>query len=135
MKISILGAGAWGTALAIAFSSRHAVALWARDAAQAAAMQASRENARYLPGCALPAALRIEADFNTAVGSELNIVATPLAVDAVFGISIRATALDVDLGARRRVKRGSRGHALDREDQIAGCVVRDECSGVVAQPL
>ena len=80
MKISILGAGAWGTALAIAFSRRHDVSLWLRDAAQAAAMRASRENARYLPGCALPETLRIETCFAAAAGAaELNIVATPLA--------------------------------------------------------
>ncbi len=80
MKISILGAGAWGTALAIAFSRCHAVSLWVRDAAQAAAMQSSRENARYLPDSLLPEALCIEADFAAAAGaSELNIIATPLA--------------------------------------------------------
>ena len=63
MKIVILGAGAWGTALALnACNHRvagHTVTLWARDAAQAALMQARRENARYLPGIALPAALAI----------------------------------------------------------------------------
>ncbi len=80
MKIAILGAGAWGTALAIAFSRRHAVSLWVRDVAQAAAMQSSRENARYLPGYRLPEALRIETDFAAATGAgELNIIATPLA--------------------------------------------------------
>jgi len=80
MKIAILGAGAWGTALAIAFSRRHTVSLWVRDAAQAAAMQSSRENARYLPGSRLPEALRIETDFAAAAGAgELNIIATPLA--------------------------------------------------------
>jgi glycerol-3-phosphate dehydrogenase (NAD(P)+) len=80
MKISILGAGAWGTALAIAFSRRHAVSLWARDAAQAAALRARRENARYLPGAALPEALCVEADFAAAArAGELNVIATPLA--------------------------------------------------------
>ncbi|MBZ0143006.1 MAG: NAD(P)-dependent glycerol-3-phosphate dehydrogenase [Rhodocyclaceae bacterium] len=78
MKIAVLGAGAWGTALAIAFSRRHEAALWARDAAQAAAMRAGRENARYLPGAPLPPALRIESDFSIAASSELNILATPL---------------------------------------------------------
>lgn len=80
MKIAVLGAGAWGTALAIAFARRHEVTLWARDAAQAEAMRSTRENARYLPGCPLPATLRIEADFAAAAGaSELNVIATPLA--------------------------------------------------------
>jgi glycerol-3-phosphate dehydrogenase (NAD(P)+) len=50
MKIAVLGAGAWGTALAINAGAQHSVTLWARDAAQAQAMQAERVNARYLPG-------------------------------------------------------------------------------------
>jgi glycerol-3-phosphate dehydrogenase (NAD(P)+) len=79
MKIAVLGAGAWGTALAIVLTRRHEVALWARDAAQAAAMRSARTNARYLPNATLPEALRIETDFAAAAGaSELNIVATPL---------------------------------------------------------
>ena len=79
MRIAVLGAGAWGTALAIAFSRRHEVTLWVRDRAQAAAMQAGRVNARYLPGCTLPDSLGIGSDFSVAGGSELNLVATPLA--------------------------------------------------------
>jgi len=78
MKIAVLGAGAWGTALAIAFARRHEVALWVRDPAQAAAMRAGRVNARYLPGCPLPDALRVSSDFAVAAASELNLVATPL---------------------------------------------------------
>ena len=54
MKICVHGAGAWGTALAVNAADRHEVTLWARDAAQAAAISAARENIRYLPGLALP---------------------------------------------------------------------------------
>ena len=50
MRIAMLGAGAWGTALAMAAAARHDVVLWARDAAQAEAMSLGRENTRYLPG-------------------------------------------------------------------------------------
>jgi len=79
MKISILGAGAWGTALAISLAKQHEVSLWVRDAAQAKALNAQRENTRYLPGCALPPSLRIDADLAAATqGSELHIIATPL---------------------------------------------------------
>ena len=49
MKIAVLGAGAWGTALAINAGAHHEVTLWARDASQAHAMRAARMNARYLP--------------------------------------------------------------------------------------
>jgi glycerol-3-phosphate dehydrogenase (NAD(P)+) len=61
MKIIVIGAGAWGTALAISAAPRHAVTLLARDAAQASAMQASRANTRYLPGVPLPAAVSVTA--------------------------------------------------------------------------
>ena len=59
MKICVLGAGAWGTALAVNAAGRHPVSLWARDAAQVQAMAAARENARYLPGVALPPSLHL----------------------------------------------------------------------------
>jgi glycerol-3-phosphate dehydrogenase (NAD(P)+) len=49
MKIAVLGAGAWGTALAINAGAHHTVTLWARDVAQAQTMQAERVNTRYLP--------------------------------------------------------------------------------------
>ncbi len=82
MKIAVLGAGAWGTALAVAASAQHDVLLWARDAAQAAAMRAQRVNQRYLDPVRLPAALHIGSDFGDALahGSQgLAIVATPMA--------------------------------------------------------
>lgn len=62
MKIIVLGAGAWGTALAISASQNpqgHHVTLWARDPAQSDAMRQQRENTRYLPGIALPQTLHL----------------------------------------------------------------------------
>ena len=59
MNIGFLGAGAWGTALAIAAARRHPTWLWARDAAQAAKMQTDRRNARYLPEAAFPEGLQV----------------------------------------------------------------------------
>jgi glycerol-3-phosphate dehydrogenase (NAD(P)+) len=59
MKIIVIGAGAWGTALAVSAAPRHTVTLLARDAAQASAMQVSRSNGRYLPGVPLPAAVTV----------------------------------------------------------------------------
>lgn len=79
MRIAVLGAGAWGSALAIVFAKRHDVTLWARDAAQVAAMEAARENRRYLPGFPFPDTLRLDSDLGRSVaGTELNIIATPL---------------------------------------------------------
>lgn len=88
MKIIVIGAGAWGTALAMSASQNpqaaHEVTLWARDPSQAAAMQAQRVNARYLPDLPLPPALRVidgPADQLAALahGQDLLIVATPMA--------------------------------------------------------
>ncbi|MDE2117791.1 MAG: NAD(P)-dependent glycerol-3-phosphate dehydrogenase [Betaproteobacteria bacterium] len=78
MNVAILGAGAWGTALAISLSARHRVTLWARDAAQAAAMSASHRNQRYLPEAALPQELQLATDLNAALAdAELALVVVP----------------------------------------------------------
>ena len=84
MKIIVLSAGAWGTAVAISAAQHpagHAVTLWARDAAQAAQMQTQRHNARYLPGITLPPSLTLaHGDFAALwTGADLVIVATPMA--------------------------------------------------------
>ncbi len=84
MDILVLGAGAWGTALAISAGARHGVTLWARDPAQAAAIAAARENAHYLRGHPLPASVRVaspeQGDPKTlAQAHDLVIVATPMA--------------------------------------------------------
>ena len=79
MKLAVVAAGAWGTALAIALSARHQVTLWARDPELARDMQARRENRRFLPGFPLPETLRISHDLSAALdGTDLSIVATPL---------------------------------------------------------
>jgi glycerol-3-phosphate dehydrogenase (NAD(P)+) len=88
MKVLVLGAGAWGTALAanlaVQAPARHAVTLWARDAAQCRLMASARENQRYLPGLALPPDLHLSAATGQALqdlvqSAELVIVATPMA--------------------------------------------------------
>lgn len=83
MRITVLGAGAWGTALAVGIAPRHDTLLWARDAAQAARIVATRDNRRYLPGVALPAALRLTADLDAAIAHAqtdggLIVIATPM---------------------------------------------------------
>jgi glycerol-3-phosphate dehydrogenase (NAD(P)+) len=78
MKLSVLGAGAWGTALAANWAPHHEVTLWGRNTAELDAMRVSRVNARYLPGCALPDTLHLNPDFNAVVdGAELIVIAVP----------------------------------------------------------
>ncbi|MDY0107461.1 MAG: NAD(P)H-dependent glycerol-3-phosphate dehydrogenase, partial [Giesbergeria sp.] len=84
MKIVVIGAGAWGTAMAISAAvhpAGHAVTLWARDAGQVAGMQAVRSNARYLPGIGLPPSLAVAGGDVAALAqaADLVILATPMA--------------------------------------------------------
>ena len=67
MKLAVLGAGAWGTALAGHLALRHDTVLWAREPALIADLRASHENARYLAGVALPATLLPLVTVGTAV--------------------------------------------------------------------
>ncbi|MBP0599139.1 NAD(P)-dependent glycerol-3-phosphate dehydrogenase [Herbaspirillum sp. LeCh32-8] len=67
MKITILGAGAWGTALAIPLARKHEVVLWGRNAQAMQEASLQRENQLYLPGFPLPAELQVTSDFEAAV--------------------------------------------------------------------
>lgn len=87
-KITVLGAGAWGTAVAIALAARHDVLLWGRNPKQMLDIESARDNLAYLPGHPLPASLRVSADFEAALahvapgseaGAPLLILACPVA--------------------------------------------------------
>lgn len=73
----MLGAGAWGTAIAAVLAARLEVTLWARDPAQAEAIARLRRNERYLPGVEIPAAVKVSADFPQ--DADLMLAATPVA--------------------------------------------------------
>lgn len=76
MNIAVLGAGAWGTALAINLCGSHDVTLWARDRQQVDDMRRDRTNAKYLPGCRFPERLQVGADVTRAIaGRDYLIVA------------------------------------------------------------
>lgn len=88
MKIVVLGAGAWGTALAVNAAQNPLltpqVTLWARDAAQAADMRQQRENRRYLPGVALPEGLQLSSSRSASAAeaaraADVLVLATPMA--------------------------------------------------------
>lgn len=88
LNITVLGGGAWGTALAMAAAAHtgagHRVRLWLRNAAQAAQVQAARENTRYLPGVPFPSGLEVmtgtAADLPSRLAAQdVVVVATPMA--------------------------------------------------------
>jgi len=77
--IAVIGAGSWGTALAKTFcESGHDVTLWAHGAEAARAIAERRENTPYLPGVALPTALRVTNRLADAVpGREVLVSVSP----------------------------------------------------------
>jgi glycerol-3-phosphate dehydrogenase (NAD(P)+) len=95
-SIAVVGAGAWGTALAIHLARRRglAVTLTARDPAQARVIAEARVNAKYLPDVELPPALAVTGDAAAAASAELLIVATPIAALADVAREL------ADIGAR-----------------------------------
>lgn len=105
-RITVLGAGSWGTALAMQAARLHPdVVLWARDPAQAAHLESIRENARYLPGVRFPDTLRVIADPDSAVSErDLIMVAVPTS-----GFRETLRWIGVRLGERQRVAWATKG--------------------------
>ena len=79
LKVAVLGAGSWGTALAALMARHgHSVVLWGRDARAADTIDRLHENPRYLPGIALPETLRATSDLAASLrGADLVLVVVP----------------------------------------------------------
>jgi glycerol-3-phosphate dehydrogenase (NAD(P)+) len=75
-RVAVLGAGAWGTSIAVVLAGRLDVTLWARDPAQADAIARTRRNQRYLPGIEVPASVSVTSELPSA---DLALAATPVA--------------------------------------------------------
>ncbi len=75
--ILVIGAGAFGTALAVSLARNGSVALWARDVEHVREMDATRENARRLPGVALPHNVSVSAELETVSGAEIVLLSVP----------------------------------------------------------
>ncbi|MDI3337480.1 NAD(P)H-dependent glycerol-3-phosphate dehydrogenase [Defluviimonas aestuarii] len=94
MKIGVLGAGAFGTALAVALAREgREVGLWARDRDQAARLQTERRNERRLPGVDLPETVSVSAEIASVSQAESLLLAVPMQQMAGLLIQHRA-ALD-----------------------------------------
>ena len=78
-RVAVLGAGAWGTAIASVLAARLEVTLWARDPAQADLIARTRRNERYLRGIELPAAVKVSSDLSESARADLVLAATPVA--------------------------------------------------------
>jgi glycerol-3-phosphate dehydrogenase (NAD(P)+) len=77
-SIAVLGAGSWGTALAIQLAhAGRKVVLWGREADDLGSLQEKRENQRYLPGCPFPDSLLVEPSLAGALSADEVLVVVP----------------------------------------------------------
>ena len=84
-RTAVLGAGGWGTALAVLWAKRgNDVSLWARNSTRAEQLRKTRENADYLPDIKLPPSIHISSDIRECANAELIVIVTP-------SVALRAT--------------------------------------------
>ena len=131
MRICVLGAGAWGTALAIHAAAGNEVTLWLRDAAQLERMLATRRNERYLPEVRVPDVVALTTQRDQALAfahGGLVIVATPMAAlrEQLAALPAGVPVLWLSKGFER--SSGALGHEIARE--LRG----DAPCGVVSGP-
>ena len=100
MRISVLGAGAWGTALASHAAQSHDVVLWGRDAGLVAQMAATHSNAPYLPGIALRTSLHFSADLQAALDHAAGDDGLAVLASPVAGLADLARAVAAHSGVR-----------------------------------
>lgn len=133
--MAVLGAGSWGTALAVQLARRlPEVRLWARDSQRLEAMAAARENSRYLPGVELPPVLRLEADLAAAVSGMDDV----LVVVPSHGLRACLQALAAHLAPGQRVIWATKGlepdSALLPHAVAAEVLGRDRPTAVLSGP-
>lgn len=115
-RLSILGAGSWGTTLAILQArAGRTVTLWARDREAAESLSRTRENARYLPGVRIPEGVRITSSLDDAVGAaEHLIIAVPS--QGVRALAARLAGL---VTARHRVLSATKGIEAESGERMS----------------
>ena len=132
--ITVVGAGSWGTALAIQLAREgHATKLWGRDGAQLDAMRRARCNARYLPDAAFPASLRVVDELSEALNGAGD------ALIAVPSHSFRATleSIKPHLGKGTRVAWATKGFEIESgllPHQVALQVLGSRSGAVLSGP-
>jgi glycerol-3-phosphate dehydrogenase (NAD(P)+) len=131
MQIAVFGAGAWGTAIAIAAAARHDVLLWGRDAQQMQQIAQARRNAAYLPEVEIPDELTLSSDRHAALQHAqggLAVIATPMS-----GLREALAALPPGAAAVWLCK-GFEAQTALLGHEIAAAIRPDLRSGIVSGP-
>lgn len=126
MPVAVLGAGSWGTALALQFARNgREVRLWGRDRAEMQRMRAARENRKYLPAIGFPDKLRIEMELAAALDGAIDVLL------AVPSHGLRKTLLQIKplLSQQARICWATKGFELTTgklPHQVAAEVLGDQ---------
>lgn len=133
-RLAVLGAGSWGTALAIALAPRFdSVGLWARDQQRAAEMARVRENRRYLPGISFPRQVEVSHDLRATIeGAEILITAIPSAhLRSVLGEARPHVREEVRIVSATK---GIEEDSLCRMSQVIGATLAADRIAVLSGP-
>lgn len=126
-SISVIGAGSYGTALAMSLARNgNQTTLWARDPTHIAEMKASRENHKYLPGCVFPESLKLESDLEKAVHASNNILV--VVPSHAFGETLKQ--LKPYLNERSRIAWATKGL-----DPKSGCLLQDVARDILGEQI
>ncbi|MFZ1217731.1 MAG: NAD(P)H-dependent glycerol-3-phosphate dehydrogenase, partial [Chthoniobacterales bacterium] len=133
-RTAIIGAGGWGTALAILWSKRgNDIILWGNDAGRVAKLRQSRENADYLPGVKVPESVRVTSDIGDCAGADLIVFVTPSKALR----SVAARLRDVLANSKPVLLSGTKGieHGTGlRMSEILGGIFPDNTIAVLSGP-
>ena len=130
MKIGVLGAGSWGTALALAVSrAGHLPILWGRDARHSGKMEATRRNERYLPEVDLPVELNIASTIDDAANCPVVLCVVPAQVTRETLSRIKGFN-----GTMLVCSKGIERHSSLRMSELAQLVLPDAQVGLLSGP-
>jgi glycerol-3-phosphate dehydrogenase (NAD(P)+) len=114
MNIAVLGAGAWGTGMAVRLSQHHQVCLYARNQEFIFRLQSQRLNQAYLPQIPLPEALQLSGDMNKVDSADLIVLATPshAIADLLLALKPSKPLLSLAKGYFRQATDGTHGDVV-----------------------
>ncbi len=125
-NVGIIGAGSWGTALALVLREQGLpVTVWGHDARHVAAVAAAGENGAYLPGVALPEGVRFTSELDALAECDLVLLVTPSWAMREVGARLSTTSLRGDAVLLSCTKGVERGSGLRMSEILAECLPRN----------
>lgn len=134
-RIAILGAGAWGTALAVLWEKNgHEVTLWGRNAERVAEIRRTRENRAHLPGIKLPESIGLTSDLADCDDVDLAVLVTPSTVVREIVTRFRQQTRSNNRVVLVSCTKGIEHHTGLRMSQVLGEVFQDNPIAVLSGP-